>query len=95
MVYSKAFHLSPKARQASTVGDIVNHMSIDVDRLMNLVPYLHMVWSGPVQVIVSIIMLYFVVSWSVFAGVFVMLITIPINGFVAKKVLALEFTSDF
>ena len=112
IVYKKSFLLSPKARQGSTVGDIVNHMSIDADRLMNLVPYLHMVWSGPLQVIgtwaaslsthdwlvglglvltgrvaaVSVVMLYFVVSWSVFAGVAVMVLMIPLNSWVVKKV---------
>lgn len=50
-VYQKAFKLNNESRQGSTVGEIVNHMSIDTQRLMDLIPYLHQLWSGPLQII--------------------------------------------
>ena len=49
-VYRKALHLSNDARQKSTVGEIVNHMSIDAQKLMDLMAYLHILWSGPLQI---------------------------------------------
>eukprot|EP01094_Clydonella_sp_ATCC50884_P012540 TRINITY_DN2274_c0_g1_i1.p1 TRINITY_DN2274_c0_g1~~TRINITY_DN2274_c0_g1_i1.p1 ORF type:complete len:657 (+),score=275.64 TRINITY_DN2274_c0_g1_i1:84-1973(+) len=90
IVYSKAFRLSPKAKQSSGVGDIVNHMAIDAERLMNLVPYLHMVWSGPVQVVVSLALLWLILSWSVLAGLAVMVLMIPVNALVVKKLTVLQ-----
>jgi ATP-binding cassette, subfamily C (CFTR/MRP), member 1 len=49
-VYRKALRLSNDARQQSTVGEIVNHMSIDAQKLMDLMTYLHILWSGPLQI---------------------------------------------
>lgn len=51
VIYKKAFKLANTSRQDSTTGEIVNHMSIDAQRLMDLIPYLHQLWSGPLQII--------------------------------------------
>ena len=50
-VYTKSFRLNNQSRQGSTTGEISNHMSTDSQRLLELIPYLHQVWSGPVQII--------------------------------------------
>lgn len=49
-IYKKALRLSNASRQKSTVGEIVNHMSVDAQRLMDLCGYLHILWSGPFQI---------------------------------------------
>ena len=41
-VYKKALKLSGTAKKESTVGEIVNLMAVDVQRFMDLVPYLNM-----------------------------------------------------
>jgi ATP-binding cassette subfamily C (CFTR/MRP) protein 1 len=41
-VYKKALKLSGSAKKETTVGEIVNLMSVDVQRFMDLVPYLNM-----------------------------------------------------
>ena len=38
------------AKQRSTVGEIVNLMSVDAQRFMELTTYLNMLWSAPFQV---------------------------------------------
>jgi ABC-type multidrug transport system fused ATPase/permease subunit len=50
-VYRKAFRLSNSARQGYSTGEIVNHMSVDAQRLMDLIPFLHQLWSAPLQII--------------------------------------------
>lgn len=40
-IYKKSLTLSAAARQGSTVGEIVNHMSVDAQRVMDLCTYLH------------------------------------------------------
>ncbi len=47
----------------SSVGEIVNHQSIDAQRFMNLLPYLHMTWSAPFQII-SIFILFFCYNFA-------------------------------
>ena len=41
-MYRKALRLSGTAKKERTVGEIVNLMSVDVQRFMDLVPYLTM-----------------------------------------------------
>lgn len=40
-IYQKTLVLSNASRQQSTVGEIVNHMSVDAQRLMDLCTYFH------------------------------------------------------
>ncbi|KAJ3066653.1 hypothetical protein HDU98_010066, partial [Podochytrium sp. JEL0797] len=82
-IYQKALRLSPAARQSSTVGEIVNLMSVDAGRLGDLTTYFHIVWSGPFQICLALYFLYFTLGWAIFAGVAVMLLMIPVNGLLA------------
>jgi len=50
--------ISNAARQESTVGEIVNLMSTDAQRFMDLMSYIHILWSGPLQIIIAVLMLY-------------------------------------
>ncbi|KAI1318942.1 hypothetical protein EDD11_005376 [Mortierella claussenii] len=79
-IYQKSLRLSNSARQTFTVGEIVNHMSIDAQRVQDLVTYLHVVWSGLFQIAIAMYLLYDTMSWAIFAGVTVMILTIPLNA---------------
>jgi ATP-binding cassette subfamily C (CFTR/MRP) protein 1 len=50
LIYKKALRLSNASRQSSTVGEIVNLMSVDAQRLLDLTNYLHLLWSSPLQI---------------------------------------------
>lgn len=89
-IYRKALKISNAARKESTVGEIVNLMSVDTQRLMDLVAYLNMVWSAPLQIIVSLYFLWETLGPSVLAGVAVMILMIPINGWLTGKVKTLH-----
>ena len=80
IVYKKSLVLSNQARHDSTTGEIVNLMAIDAQRFMDLTSYLNMVWSAPLQITPSIIFLYQTMGPSVFAGVAVMVLLIPVNA---------------
>eukprot|EP00741_Cyanophora_paradoxa_P003785 tig00000718_g3679.t1 len=85
-IYKKALTLSNSARQGASVGQIVTLMSADAQRLMDLTTYLHIIWSGPFQIILSIALLYQIVSWAAFSGLAVMVLMMPINTVIAKKI---------
>jgi multidrug resistance-associated protein (MRP) len=82
-VYRKALRLSSLARKSSTTGEIVNLMAIDAQRFMDLVAYLHTLWSAPFQIALSIIFLYQTMGPSVFAGLAVMVLLLPANAVIA------------
>jgi len=84
-VYRKAIKLSNNARKGSTVGEIVNLMSVDAQRLLDLVSYMNVTWSGPLQIFLAIFFLWQQLGASTLAGVGVMLLLIPLNGVMASK----------
>jgi len=84
-VYRKAIKLSSNARKGSTVGEIVNLMSVDAQRLLDLVSYINVTWSGPLQIFLAILFLWQQLGASTLAGVCVMILLIPLNGVMASK----------
>ena len=66
------------------MGEIVNLMSVDAQRFMDLATNLHLVWSAPLQIVLAIVFLYITMGPSVFAGVGVMILMIPVNSIVAS-----------
>ncbi|RIA93900.1 ATP-binding cassette transporter 1 [Glomus cerebriforme] len=89
-IYQKSFKLSNGSRQKSTVGEIVNHMSVDAQKIMDLCTYLHIAWSGPLQIILALYFLYQTMGISIFAGVGVMIMMIPVNAILANKMKILQ-----
>ena len=83
-VYRKSLRLSMGAKQADTVGQMVNLMAVDARRLNDLLPYLHNIWSSPFQIVVSMFMLWAQIGPAVLAGLAVMLIVMPLNAWMAQ-----------
>ncbi|CAK8684757.1 unnamed protein product [Clavelina lepadiformis] len=84
-VYRKALVMSNAARKQSTVGEVVNLMSVDAQRFMDLMPFINIIWSGPFQIILAMYFLYTTMGASIFAGFGVMILLFPINGIIASK----------
>lgn len=84
-VYRKALRISSSARKESTVGEIVNLMSVDAQRFMDLTSYINMLWSAPLQIALALYFLWDLLGPSVLAGLAVMIVLIPVNGFIANK----------
>ncbi|XP_067942300.1 multidrug resistance-associated protein 1-like [Watersipora subatra] len=88
-VYKKALRLSADARQKSSTGEIVNLMSVDVERIA------HFVYEGwvfiivPIQICVVIYMLHRSMGNSIFAGVAILLVAAPVSfaiGILQRKI---------
>ncbi|KAL3053062.1 hypothetical protein OYC64_005566 [Pagothenia borchgrevinki] len=84
-VYRKALVISSAARRSSTVGEIVNLMSVDAQRFMDLITYINMIWSAPLQVVLALYFLWQNLGPSVLAGVAVMVLMVPVNAVIAMK----------
>nr|KAF6321957.1 ATP binding cassette subfamily C member 2 [Pipistrellus kuhlii] len=89
-VYKKALNLSNRARKLYTVGETVNLMSVDAQKLMDVTSFIHLLWSNLLQIVLSIYFLWIELGPSVFAGVGVMLLLIPVNGIIATKNKAIQ-----
>ncbi|XP_068898240.1 multidrug resistance-associated protein 1 isoform X5 [Tenebrio molitor] len=89
-IYKKALKVSNKARKETTVGEIVNLMSVDAQKFIDLTAYINMIWSAPLQIVLALYFLWNILGPSVLAGLAVMIILIPVNGYIANKVKVLQ-----
>lgn len=83
-IYRKALRLSNEGRSTKTTGDIVNYMAVDAQRLQDVTQFAQQAWSAPLQIIICMISLYNLVGWSMMAGIAVMIITMPVQGYVSR-----------
>jgi hypothetical protein len=103
-LYRKSFLLSNKARQTSTIGEMVNLQSIDAQRIQDYFIFYHLYWTMPLQIIgtqygdstpnstiftVSTALLWRLIGPSVIVGMGIMLIMIPANSLLGRKLLKL------
>ncbi|CAN9499822.1 unnamed protein product [Ophioblennius macclurei] len=84
-VYKKALVVSNDTRKESTVGETVNLMSADAQRFNDVTNFIHLLWSCPLQIVVSIAFLWLELGPSVLAGLAVMVLMVPINAMIASK----------
>ncbi|XP_072339968.1 ATP-binding cassette sub-family C member 3 isoform X2 [Scyliorhinus torazame] len=84
-IYRKSLVITNSAKRSSTVGEIVNLMSVDAQRFMDLTGFLNMLWSAPLQICLALYFLWQYLGPSVLAGVAVMVLLIPFNAVIAMK----------
>ncbi|XP_059143338.1 multidrug resistance-associated protein 1-like [Physella acuta] len=84
-VYKKSLTVSNEAKKETTVGEIVNLMSVDCQRMQDVTGYLWMLWSAPLQITLALYMLWDVMGVATLAGLGVMILLMPINGLIAMK----------
>lgn len=76
----QALKLSKTALGETTVGQVVNLLSNDVNRFDVAVIFLHYLWIAPVETVIVSYFMYRVVGWSTFLGVLFLLLLIPLQG---------------
>jgi len=82
-VYQKSLTMSSSTHQHRR-GEITNLMSVDAQRLQETTTYLHSIWFSFVQIIIAMFFLYRELGVSIFAGVLVILVSIPLTGGIAR-----------
>ena len=83
-VYTKALALPFRERQRFGTGAIVSYMQIDAGKLADALPYLHLVWSAPLQLAIALALLYGQLGAPAFAGLGVMVLLMPVNVGIAR-----------
>uniref|UniRef100_A0A915JXB5 ABC transmembrane type-1 domain-containing protein n=1 Tax=Romanomermis culicivorax TaxID=13658 RepID=A0A915JXB5_ROMCU len=60
-------------------------MAVDVQRFIDVSPWLQLIWSMPLQMILSLLFLYRILGWSAFVGFALTLILVPFNFALTRK----------
>ncbi|XP_048239475.1 multidrug resistance-associated protein 1-like [Haliotis rufescens] len=84
-IFRKSLRMSNKARKESTVGEIVNLMSVDVEHLRGFTMGLWGIWGNPMKIAIGLYLLYQSLGSSMFSGMAVLLFFIPINTYVTFR----------
>ncbi|CAC5389793.1 ABCC1 [Mytilus coruscus] len=84
-VFKKSLTMNNEAKKSSTVGEIVNLMSVDCQRFQDVAGQLWMIWSAPLQILLATVLLWQQLGPSVLAGLGVMLLLIPVNIVISTK----------
>lgn len=57
-LFVQSLVITNEAKRSSTVGEIVNLMSVDAQRFMDLTTFLNMLWSAPLQIVLALLFLW-------------------------------------
>ncbi|XP_047388734.1 ATP-binding cassette sub-family C member 6 isoform X2 [Sciurus carolinensis] len=85
LVYRKVLALSSSSRKASAVGDVVNLLSVDLQRLTESVLYLNGLWMLLLWIVICFIYLWQLLGPSALTAIAVFLGLLPLNFFITKK----------
>ncbi|XP_049746535.1 ATP-binding cassette sub-family C member 8 isoform X3 [Elephas maximus indicus] len=100
-IYNKIMHLSTSnlSMGEMTAGQICNLVAIDTNQLMWFFFLCPNLWAMPVQIIVGVILLYYILGVSALIGAAVIILLAPVQYFVATKLSqaqrsTLEYSND-
>ncbi|XP_010022988.1 PREDICTED: multidrug resistance-associated protein 6 [Nestor notabilis] len=85
LVYRKILVMSNASRKAATVGEIVNLVSVDVQKLMDLIIYFNGTWLAPIRIIICFVFLWQLLGPSALTSIVVFLFLLPLNFVITKK----------
>ncbi|XP_072454182.1 ATP-binding cassette sub-family C member 6 isoform X5 [Notamacropus eugenii] len=85
LVYRKVLVLSSAMRKSAAVGEIINLVSVDIQRLMDAVLYLNGLWLPLVWMTICFTLLCQLLGMSALTAIAVFLILLPLNFIITKK----------
>ncbi|XP_053601424.1 ATP-binding cassette subfamily C member 4-like isoform X2 [Plodia interpunctella] len=85
LIYRKSLRLSKTALGETTVGQVVNLLSNDVNRFDVAIIFLHYLWIGPLATVIITYFMWLEISWAAVVGVGVMLLFIPLQAYLGKR----------
>uniref|UniRef100_A0A8C7QG61 ATP-binding cassette, sub-family C (CFTR/MRP), member 10 n=1 Tax=Oncorhynchus mykiss TaxID=8022 RepID=A0A8C7QG61_ONCMY len=87
-IYGKALRVNGGGLAARfTLGEVVNFMSTDTDRVVNFFNSFHEMWSLPFQFSIALYLLYLQVGVAFLGGLGVALLLVPLNKVLASKIM--------
>ena len=84
-VFQKTLDLGPASRRDRTVGQTVNLMTIDSQRIQEAVTSINTIWTSPMVISLSLYFLWGYLGPSALTGIAVMVLLVPINAVISNR----------
>jgi len=79
MLYKKSLSISSSGRAATSTGQVVNMMSNDTQQMQRFIQFVGMILIAPMQIIVSLVLIFRQVGNATWVGVAFMVCLAPVN----------------
>ena len=86
LLFNKALTISAAGRAQTSTGQVVNMMSNDTQQLQRFLQFFGFTLVAPIQIIISLILIYRQVGNATWVGIGFMFCLIPVNGVVFSNV---------
>ncbi|CAL1526590.1 unnamed protein product, partial [Lymnaea stagnalis] len=80
LIYRKVLSLSTEAFQYTSSGQIVNHLSTDIEKFNSAIDLLHYFWISPLSIIIVMYLMYRQIGVACFWGLAVVAVIVPIQA---------------
>ncbi|OQS02506.1 ABC transporter-MRP [Thraustotheca clavata] len=85
LLFQKALRLDAASRKLKSAGEISNHFTSDIQWIISMSYYTNYLWILPVQIALTLYMLYNIISWATFVGLGVIILVMPITNVLVKQ----------
>lgn len=85
ILYRKALHLGPRR---PPVGEVLNLLGTDSERLLNFAGSFHEAWGLPLQLAITLYLLHQQVGVAFVGGLILALLLVPVNKVIATRIMA-------
>ncbi|KAK6462759.1 P-loop containing nucleoside triphosphate hydrolase protein [Scheffersomyces coipomensis] len=85
LIYQKSLKLSAESKMKTSSGDIINLMSVDVNRIQNVTQNLSILVLAPLDIILCILSLWPLLGKATLSGIAVMFLLVPLNTIIVKR----------
>ncbi|KAH9098122.1 hypothetical protein LEN26_016690 [Aphanomyces euteiches] len=79
LLFQKTLRLDVSSRRNKSTGEISNYFSADIRTIINFSYVVNRVWIYPLQILLTLLLLYLVIGWSTFIGAGVVALSLVVN----------------
>ncbi|KAJ3680647.1 hypothetical protein LUZ60_016925 [Juncus effusus] len=78
-IYQKGIRLSSHSKQNHTSGEIINYMSVDIQRITDVIWYVNIIWMLPIQISLAVYVLHKNLGLGAYPGLAATLVVMALN----------------
>ncbi|KAG8690811.1 hypothetical protein FRC11_008965 [Ceratobasidium sp. 423] len=86
-IFRKGLRLSGRSRTKHSTGQITTMISADCTRLDMATGFFHIIWTGPIEIIIGIALLIHNLGYSALVGLGVLVFGVPVQAIIVRRMI--------